>query len=320
MDSPDVHFRSREQASAIAFTLARVGYGSFVLPTGAGKSLIFQLPAWLERSQPLVTVVFVPYASLREDHNARAKALGIPSLAWGSGVRASASLVFVVVESAVKDGFYGYCKELVAKNQIARFVVDEFHTLATQADYRDAFALLGMFATLGPIQWVLLSGTAGLALERRVLEGLGLNPSVVTYIRAPTSRANVAYRVRPVPRLNSNMVALVQGELAKNLKGPADRALVFCLTTSLVDTLSAALGALAYHARMDEDTRRINFAAFKAGGEGCSVMVASSAFSTGVHVPSIRQTIHIGLPRSTIDFLQESGRAGRDGQRAEALI
>ncbi|KDQ05757.1 hypothetical protein BOTBODRAFT_122294, partial [Botryobasidium botryosum FD-172 SS1] len=100
MKDDSAGFRSREQARGVAIALTRKGYASFVLPTGSGKSLVFQLAAFAERPLGLVTVVFLPYTSLREDHTERAQAMGISALAWVSGETRVASLVFVVAESA----------------------------------------------------------------------------------------------------------------------------------------------------------------------------------------------------------------------------
>jgi len=294
-----------------------------VTGTGGGKSLSFMLPAYC--SPEGVTIVVVPLVALRDDLVERCTRHGIGAHVWQSrqGNRA-ASIVFVTPESAVTKGFREFVNRLQARQELDRVVVDECHVLpdGSQA-FRPQLRELGHVLRELGVQLVFLTATLPPQDEKEFFSVVGISAHRVRLFRARTTRKNTRYRIERVPIGPSRQEEEEDGRVSRLVTGwrnqHADgRAIVYAGTIDRVERLGKMLGCEVYHSKVDTvagKTRRL-----KAWIKGGGLIVATNALGLGVDVPDVRLVVHAGMPRRLRDYVQESGRAGRDGQESEAVV
>ena len=296
-----------------------------VMPTGGGKSLLFMLPAWI--SPRGVTVVVVPLIALRGDMLQRCYHLGISCVEWESRRPADqASIVLVTPESAITEDFMTFLNRQRLCHRLDRIVIDECHVILNdQTNFRPAMAQLGKLI-VAQAQMIYLTATLPPTVETQLFQRLRTTKNDVHLFRARTHRTNIVYRFWQPTVSNryansydwveiSEVVGFIQDRI-KRARLQAGRSVIYGPTTKTVEQLAQLLGCEAYHSRTLD--RKGVLARFQANTTG--VVVATSALGMGVDIPNIRSIIHIGLPRSLLDYAQESGRAGRDGHRSEAII
>ena len=289
-----------------------------VMPTGAGKSLLFMLPAWAEQGG--TTVVVVPLVALRGDMMRRCRQLGISCAEWeGRHPPDAAAVVLVTPESAVGEDFTTFLNRLRATRQLDRIVIDECHiVLNRRYTFRKQMQQLGKLVA-AETQMVLLSATLPPTEEDELFRRMHFTRDQVKMHRAPTTRTNVAYRVVRVGRVvkKKELEAMVAGVVAqKGRKFKTGKIVIYGNSVPKVKALAARLGCNAYY--HDAVGKAEILADFMAGKQ--RVIVATSALGMGVDIPDIRCIIHMDWPRTILDYAQESGRAGRDGLRSEAIV
>jgi ATP-dependent DNA helicase RecQ len=290
-----------------------------VMPTGAGKSLTYQLPAVM---LPGTCVVISPLIALMHDQLRSASANGIRAATLTSAdmdreatidrFRAGAlDLLYVAPERASQPHF----RELLTKAPICLFAIDEAHCVSEWGhDFRPDYRLLRpLMDAFSDIPRLALTATADAHTREDILAQLGIPEDGL--IVAGFDRPNIRYTVRP----RDNPVRQLQNLLAEQ-PGPG---IVYAPTRAKVEQLAATLSAggrpvLPYHAGLDPQLRAANQAAFVASEE--MVMVATVAFGMGIDKPDVRFVAHAGLPKSIEAYYQETGRAGRDGDPAVALM
>jgi DNA topoisomerase-3 len=294
-----------------------------VMPTGAGKSLCYQLPG-LARAG--TTLVVSPLIALMEDQVAKMQALGLAAERIHSGRdRASSRQVcldylagrldflFIAPERLSVPGF----PELLAKRTPALVAVDEAHCISHWGhDFRPDYRLLGArLPLLRPAPVIALTATATPRVQDDVRVQLGL-VNTGRFIHG-FRRTNLAVEVAEVPP--SRRAELVKEVLADPARRPA---IVYTPTrkeaTALAGELKRELRAVAYHAGMtarDRDDVQVRFLEGRA-----DVIVATIAFGMGIDKPDVRTVIHTGLPGSVEGYYQEIGRAGRDGLPSRAIL
>jgi superfamily II DNA or RNA helicase len=295
-----------------------------IMPTGGGKSMLFMLPAYAAPGG--CTVVVVPLLSLRADLTTRCQALGISCVAWESRRPPDeAAIVLVTPESTENPDFHTFLNRQRQLRRLDRIVVDECHVILNeQKDFRPAMARLGRLVS-AQTQMVFLTATLPPTEEDRFLQRIQHPRHEVGIYRARTSRRNVAYRVvrpllpRGVPREPHQWLA--QPEVLQFLhrricQARDGRVIVYAKIKSQVDAVSRELGCEAYHSTVLDRTGILQ--QFQRGHT--RVIAATSALGMGIDIPDIRCVIHLGRPRTLLDYGQESGRAGRDGQPSEAII
>ncbi len=311
------------QRFVIANTLE--GHGQIVvLPTGAGKSLCWQVPL---ASLPGPTLVVVPLLALLADQLRRLEAARVPAVVLRGGMcgrerdeslaalrSGRARAVFSTPEFLAT----AWAQRHIAPGSIAHLVVDEAHCVCEWGStFRPAYLELGSFARrVGPQVVTAFTATA----SSRVIEGIRdvlFGDGSPRLVLADADRPGIFYRVVP------SLVAA--RDIARLLAARSGAALVFGPTRREVEALARSLRRRLtgrqvrfYHAGLSRQERGAVESWFLPQTE--AVLVATSAYGLGVDKPDIRTVVHAGAPPSVEAYLQESGRAGRDGAPAEAIL
>ena len=290
-----------------------------VMPTGAGKSLCYQLPALARRGTGLV---ISPLIALMHDQVRSASAVGMRAAALTSANEDRAEtmarfragtldLLYVAPERATLDGF----RDLLRAAPLALIAIDEAHCVSEWGhDFRPDFRLLRpLLDEFADVPRLALTATADKRTRDDILEQLGIPKEGL--ILAGFDRPNIRYAATPRESTGRQIA-----DLLADRPGPA---IVYAQTRKDTDKLALALGATgrpvrAYHAGLEPHIRAANQHAFVASEE--IVMVATVAFGMGIDKPDVRLVVHAGTPKSIEAYYQETGRAGRDGDPAEAHL
>jgi len=282
-----------------------------VLPTGGGKSLCYLLPAGLHAGK---TLVVSPLIALMEDQVQRAAAAGLRAVVWNRGTRDAALAAATIIFCSPEKMASGSGRSLLGLG-IWHLVIDEAHCVE---DWGGSFRplynqLAGLRMQLMPKSVSVFTASADAVQRDSLVRRLGLR-NARSFVHG-FDRPNIAWHCH---RTAVPLLAAVR--LLERRDG---RAIVYCRTrlgaSRAAGVLQAfGLDARPFHAGMRRDIRTELQNAFVEGRP--RILCATSAFGMGVDVPSVRTVIHLGLPTGSNAYYQESGRAGRDGAAALAVL
>ena len=311
------HFRGVQEE--VVGRVLRGQHTLAVMPTGAGKSLCYQLPAIARDGTALV---ISPLIALMHDQIRGANAIGLraASLTSADADRdqtmqrlrdGDLDLLYVAPERATGESF----RRLISRTDLALIAIDEAHCVSEwghdfRPDYRQLKALLD---DNPDVPRLALTATADRRTRADILAQLGIPDDGL--IIAGFDRPNIRYHVRPRDGISGQLKMLLAQQ-----PGPG---IVYVPSRDKAERIAEQLAsngrpALPYHAGLDAPVRSRNQAAFVESEE--MVIAATIAFGMGIDKPDVRFVAHAGIPKSIEAYYQETGRAGRDGDPAEAWL
>ncbi len=322
-------FRGPQQA--IVEHLVDGGDALVLMPTGAGKSICYQLPAILrQRAGHGVTLVVSPLIALMHDQVSALDELGVPAAFLNSSMELTEArqveqdllagrltLLYAAPERVLTDRFATLLETLHGRGQLALFAIDEAHCVSQWGhDFRAEYLGLGSLHERFPdVPRVALTATADEHTRADIIERLQLADAkrFITSFDRPNIRYTIVEKSDP----RRQLLRFIQREHA------GEAGIVYCQSRKKVEETAEFLSeegvpALPYHAGFPNEQRRRHQDRFLR--EDGLVMVATIAFGMGIDKPDVRFVAHLDLPRNIEGYYQETGRAGRDGQPADAWM
>jgi ATP-dependent DNA helicase RecQ len=293
-----------------------------LMPTGGGKSVCYQIPA-LARDG--IGIVISPLIALMADQVAALRELGVRAAFLNSTLaareaaavegamrRGELDLVYIAPERLLTER----CQRLLDECTIALFAIDEAHCVSQWGhDFRPEYGQLSLLRNRWPqVPRIALTATADVPTRREIVDRLLVDARLFV---ASFDRPNIRYRIVEKREPREQLLRFISDE------HPGDSGIVYCLARNTVEEVAAFLAghgiaAAPYHAGMTAPARAENQRRFKA--EDGQVIVATIAFGMGIDKPNVRFVAHLDMPKSIEGYFQETGRAGRDGEPADAWM
>jgi ATP-dependent DNA helicase RecQ len=313
----------RGQQAEIIAQVAGGGDAFVLMPTGSGKSLCYQLPSLMRSG---VGVVVSPLIALMQDQVSALRQLGVKAAYLNSTLSPAEvqevehrvrtgglDMVYIAPERLLQERTLA----LLADSPLALFAIDEAHCVSQWGhDFRPEYLQLATLAGRFPgIPRLALTATADKQTREDIVQRLSLGRAEVFV--AGFDRPNIRYRVLPKQSTRKQLVEFL------NEEHPRDAGIVYCMSRRKTEEMAAMLveqgwKAVPYHAGLDAETRRRNQDRFQR--EDGVIVVATIAFGMGIDKPDVRFVAHLDIPKSVEAYYQETGRAGRDGQPADAWM
>lgn len=299
-----------------------------IMPTGAGKSLCYQLPALMMEGtaiviSPLIALMKNQVDNIRGFSNSNGLAHFLNSSLSKTELNrvvtdmlaGDTKLLYVAPETLKKEDTL----ELLSKVKISFVAVDEAHCISEWGhDFRPEYRKIRqMVKAIGEVPILALTATATPKVQYDIQKNLGMLEAKL--FKSSFNRGNLYYQVKPKGRKD-----IVHKEILSFIKQHHNQSgIVYCLSRKKVEEIAEMLKmngikALPYHAGLDAKVRAQHQDAFLM--EDCNVIVATIAFGMGIDKPDVRFVIHYDVPKSLEGYYQETGRAGRDGMTGDCLL
>lgn len=346
-DLPDARSDNRNGEASPSSILRNVfGYGAFrghqkaiidhvidggdalvIMPTGGGKSICYQIPALVRQG---TAVVVSPLIALMQDQVEALRQLGIRAGFLNSSLTSSEAfqverlvvnggldLLYVAPERVMTEGFQNLLQFLYNQSRIALFAIDEAHCVSQWGhDFRPEYMQLSILADRFPgVPRIALTATADGMTRNEILDKLKMTEA--RSFVSSFDRPNIFYRIIHKTDTKKQITEFLDSDHR------GESGIVYCLSRKKVDAMADFLkekgyNAMPYHAGMTNENRAENQRRFLT--EDGSIMVATIAFGMGIDKPDVRFVVHLDLPKNIESYYQETGRAGRDGKKADALL
>ena len=299
------------------------GKNTFVLmPTGAGKSLCYQLPAVISEG---TAIVISPLIALMKNQVDQLNAFGINAEFLNSTLNKTEirrvkeevlsgkiKLLYVAPESLTKEDNVDFLR----KATISFAAIDEAHCISEWGhDFRPEYRKIkSIMEQLGDIPIIALTATATPKVQLDIQKNLNMEDADV--YKSSFNRENLYYEIRPKVDVNTQLIRFLQDYKGKS-------GVIYCLSRKKVEEIAEllnvnGLNAAPYHAGLDGGIRMKNQDDFL--NEDVDVIVATIAFGMGIDKPDVRFVIHYDTPKSLEGYYQETGRAGRDGLEGKCIM
>ena len=323
------HFRG--QQAAIVEHVCGGGDALVLMPTGGGKSLCYQVPAIVrQRAGKGVTLVISPLIALMHDQVGALHEAGVAAAFLNSTqdwqqteeierqlLAGQLTLLYAAPERVATPRFLGLLDTLHAHGQLSLFAIDEAHCVSQWGhDFRPEYRQLTVLHERWPdVPRIALTATADATTRADIVERLRLQDAA--QFVSSFDRPNIRYTIVEKTDARRQLLQFIQRE------HDGDAGIVYCQSRKRVEELAQALcdqgiDALPYHAGLDAAVRQRNQDRFLR--EDGLVMCATIAFGMGIDKPDVRFVAHVDMPKNIEGYYQETGRAGRDGDAADAWM
>ncbi|KIS66241.1 uncharacterized protein UMAG_12032 [Mycosarcoma maydis] len=295
------------------------------MATGSGKSALFTAPLFWLRPASVVVVVVVPFVALIEDLIHQSRGIGIVASKW-AGYRCSdkvegSALVFVAAENCYSEPFGLWIQSLQQQERLAALFFDECHVAITQVHFRPVMDKIKRLMSSVAMPLYFLTATLPPSMVTSFKESLMLPQDDAGLIRAATNRKNVSYLVKQVAS-TAQLPFCLQSLLRAHPCGPV---MVFCKSKSNAEMLAGDLGCPFVASEIEAERKMATLQAWLTcaateTGDTLRFMVGTSAIGTGTHPPHVQLVAQYGDAWDLVSYVQESGRAGRSGGPASAVL